>query len=188
MSPEQNAGKISAYREAIKALERWNSQIFEKTLSNDNCIREEIQSKLNSGNAYYYWVQNTSSSLLFKNKKTKIHGTKILHNILYECSTCPPTLREESRLSVFENHVLHDLHPLTKITSLINPRSMKGGSCSTYGRGEVQTWFYWRNHRKIQDLELLGLEGRTILKRMFNKRWGWTGLLCLRIGTGGGLM
>jgi hypothetical protein len=28
MSPEQNAGKISTYREAIKALERWNSQIF----------------------------------------------------------------------------------------------------------------------------------------------------------------
>jgi len=52
-------------------------------------------------------VQNIlSSSLLSKNLKFKIYRTIILPVVLYECETWPLTLREESRLRVFENRVL----------------------------------------------------------------------------------
>jgi hypothetical protein len=52
-------------------------------------------------------VQNLLSfSLLSKNLKIKIHGTIILPVVLYGCENWSLTLREECRLSVFENRVL----------------------------------------------------------------------------------
>jgi hypothetical protein len=40
-----------------------------------------------------------------------------------------------------------------------------------------------------ENVEELGIGERTILKRIFNKRDGvWTGLMWVRIGTGGGLL
>jgi len=47
-----------------------------------------------------------SSSLLSKNLKIKVHRTIILAVVLYGCETWSLTLREECRLSVFENRVL----------------------------------------------------------------------------------
>ena len=47
-----------------------------------------------------------SSSLLSKNVKIKIHRTIVLPVVLYGCETWSLTLREEQRLSVFENRVL----------------------------------------------------------------------------------
>jgi len=47
-----------------------------------------------------------SSSLISKNVKYKIYRTIILPVVLYECETWSLTLREEHRLSVFENRVL----------------------------------------------------------------------------------
>ena len=47
-----------------------------------------------------------SSSLLFKSVKIKMYITRILPVVLYGCQTWSLTLREESRLSVFENRVL----------------------------------------------------------------------------------
>ena len=46
------------------------------------------------------------SSLLSKNLNIKIYGTIILSVVLYGCETWSLTLREESRLRVFENGVL----------------------------------------------------------------------------------
>ena len=46
------------------------------------------------------------SSLLSKNTNIKIHRTIILPVVLYGCDTWSLTLREERRLSVFENRVL----------------------------------------------------------------------------------
>jgi hypothetical protein len=60
------------------------------TLTDQNCIHEEIKSRLNSGNAWYHLVQ----SLLSRNVKVK--------NIQSHNSTWSVTLREE----VFENRVL----------------------------------------------------------------------------------
>ena len=75
-------------------------------LTDQNCIQEEIKSRLKSGNACYYLVQNIlSSSLLSKNLKIKIHKTVIL-SVSYGCETWSLTLSEERRLRVFENRVL----------------------------------------------------------------------------------
>jgi hypothetical protein len=77
------------------------------TLTDQNCIHEEIRSILNSGNVCYHAVQNLlSSRLLSRNVKIKIYKTMILHVVLYGCETLPLTLREEHRLRVFENRVL----------------------------------------------------------------------------------
>jgi hypothetical protein len=70
-------------------------------------LHEEINSRLNSGNACYHSVQNLlSSCLLSRNVKVKIYKTIILPVVLYGCGTWSLTLREEHRLSVFENRVL----------------------------------------------------------------------------------
>ena len=56
------------------------------TLTSQNSIQEEIKSRLKSGNACYYSVQNLSSSrLLSKNLKIKIYRTIILPVVLCVC-------------------------------------------------------------------------------------------------------
>jgi hypothetical protein len=77
------------------------------TLTDQNCIHEEIRSRLNSRNACYHAVQNLlSSRLLSRNVKIKICKTIILPVVLYGCETWSLTLREEHRLRVSENRVL----------------------------------------------------------------------------------
>jgi hypothetical protein len=76
-------------------------------LTNENDIHDEIKSRLNSGNACYYSVQNLlSSRLISKNLKIKIYQTVILPVVPYGCEIWSLTLREEHRLRVFENRVL----------------------------------------------------------------------------------
>jgi hypothetical protein len=76
-------------------------------LANQNSIQEEVKSWLKSGNACYYSVQNLlSSRLLSKNLKIRIYRNVILPVVLHGCETCSLTLKEERRLSVFENRVL----------------------------------------------------------------------------------
>jgi hypothetical protein len=77
------------------------------TLTNQNSIQAEIKSRLKLGNASYYSAYNLlSSRLLSKNLKIKIYRTTILPAVLYGCEAWSLTLREESRLRVFENRVL----------------------------------------------------------------------------------
>jgi len=77
------------------------------TLTNKNSIQEEIKSRLKLGNACYYSVQNLlCSNLLSKHLNIKIYRTVILRIVLYGYETWSLTLREERRLSVFENRVL----------------------------------------------------------------------------------
>jgi hypothetical protein len=74
---------------------------------NQNCIHEEIRSRLNSRNACFHAVQNLlSSRLLSRNVKIKIYKTIIVPVVLYGCETWSLTLTEEHRLRVFENRVL----------------------------------------------------------------------------------
>jgi hypothetical protein len=76
------------------------------TLTYQNSIQAEIKSRLKLGNACYYSVQNLlSSTMLSKNLKIKIYRTINLP-VLYRCDAWSLTLREESRLRVFENRVL----------------------------------------------------------------------------------
>jgi hypothetical protein len=77
------------------------------TLRDQNCIHEEIKSRINSRNACYHSVQSLlSSRLLSRNVKVKIYKTIILPVVLYGCETWSLTLREEHRLRVYENRVL----------------------------------------------------------------------------------
>jgi hypothetical protein len=62
------------------------------TLTNKNVIHDEIKSRLNLGNAYYYSVPNLlSSHLMSKNLKIKIYKTAILPVVLYGCKSWSPT-------------------------------------------------------------------------------------------------
>jgi hypothetical protein len=80
------------------------------TLTNWNDIHDEIKSRLKSGNACYYSVQNLfSSCLISKNLKVKICKTVILPVVLYGCETWSLTLGEEHGLRVFENRVLRKI-------------------------------------------------------------------------------
>ena len=77
---------------------------FGTTLPNQNSIQEEINSRMESGNACYHLVQNPlSSGLEPQNLKIKIYRSIILPVALYGCETWLLTLREECRLRVFED-------------------------------------------------------------------------------------
>jgi hypothetical protein len=77
------------------------------TLTDQNCVHEEIKSRLNSANACYHSIQSLlSSRLLYGNVKVKIYKTIILPVVLYECETWSLTLRKEHKLRVFEGRVM----------------------------------------------------------------------------------
>jgi hypothetical protein len=56
------------------------------------------------------------------------------------------------------------------------------------GRGEAYAGFWWGKLRGRDHLGEPGVDGRIILKLIFRKWDGktWTGLIWLRMGTGGG--
>jgi hypothetical protein len=65
------------------------------TLTDQNCMHEEIKSRVNSGNACYHSVQSLlSSRLLPENVKVEICKTRILPVVLYGCETWSLILRE----------------------------------------------------------------------------------------------
>ena len=68
MSRDQNAGRIHSVMIDNSTFERVEEfKYFGTNLTNQNSIVKEIKSRLRSGNACYYSVQNLlSSSLLFK--------------------------------------------------------------------------------------------------------------------------
>jgi hypothetical protein len=85
------------------------------TITNQNLIQEEIQRRLNSGNACCHLAQNLlSSCLLSKNLKIRIYKTIILPVVLHGCETWSQTLREEYGLRVFENRVLRRIFGLRR--------------------------------------------------------------------------
>jgi hypothetical protein len=129
-------------------------------------INIRIKSRLNSGNACYYSVQNLlSSRLISKNLKIKIYKSVILVFVLNGCETWSLTLREEHKLRVFENRVLrrifgpkreeddswrklhndelHILYSSPNIVRVIKSRRMTWAEdVAQMGRGEMFTGFW----------------------------------------------
>jgi hypothetical protein len=122
------------------------------TLTNQNDINDGIKSRLNSGNACYYSVQNLlSSCLISKDLKIKLYKTVILLVVLYGCGTWSLTLGDEQRLRVFGpkreedgswrklySDKIHDLYSLPNIARVIISRRMRWAghmACMGKGRG-----------------------------------------------------
>ena len=130
---------------------------------------------------------------------------------MYGCETWSLTLREERRLRVFNNRVLRrilgpnreevtgewrklhneDLYCSPNIFWMIKSRRMR--LAEHVARMGVRKGVYrvlWRNLREREHLQSLGLGRIIILKWIFRKCdvGAWTGLIWLRIGTGGGLL
>jgi len=80
MSRDQNAGQNHSVRIDNSTFDRVEEfKYLGTTLTNQNCIAEEIKSRLRSGGACCRSVQNLlSSRLLSKNWKIKIYRTLIL--------------------------------------------------------------------------------------------------------------
>jgi hypothetical protein len=108
MSRDQNAGRNQNIRIDNISFERVEEfRYLGTTLTNQDSIQEEVKSRLKSGNACCYSVQNLlSSRLLSKDLKIRIYRTIILPVVLYGCVTWSLTLKEERRLRVFENRLL----------------------------------------------------------------------------------
>ena len=107
-SRDMNSGRSHNIKIDYSSFERVEEiKYFGKTLTNQNSIHEEIQSRFKKGNASYHSVQNIlSSSCLSKNLKIKIYGIIMLPVVLYGCETLSLTLREKRRLRVYENGVI----------------------------------------------------------------------------------
>jgi len=73
---------------------------------NQNSIQDEIKSRLKRWNASCLSVQNLCLPFSCKNVNINIYRNIILPVVLYGRETWSLTLREESRLRVFENRVL----------------------------------------------------------------------------------
>ena len=101
---DQNAGRNHSVRINNSTFERVEAFKYLGTLTHQNSIPEEIKSRLKSGNACYYSVQNLlSSRLVSKNLKLKVYRTIILPVVLYGCETRSLTLTEERKLRVSSN-------------------------------------------------------------------------------------
>ena len=87
MSGDKNAGRSHIMRNDNRSFERVEQfKYLGTTLTNQNCVQEEINSRTKSGNACLHSVQNIlSSSLLSKNINVKIYRTIILRVVLCGC-------------------------------------------------------------------------------------------------------
>jgi hypothetical protein len=184
------------------------------TLTNQNDIHDETKSRLNSGNACYYSVQNRLSSRhVSKNLKIKMYKTVIFPVMLYGCETWSLTLGEEHRLRVFENRVLmkifgpkreedgswrklrndelHELYSSPNMVRVIKARRLRwAGHVARMGDG-----------RGVYRVLVGRLKGKRSLGRP-RRRWednikldlrergvdGRTGFSWLRIGSSAGLL
>jgi hypothetical protein len=111
------------------------------TLTNQNDVHDEINIRLNSGNACSYSVQNLLfSRLISKKVKIKIYKTVILPVVLYGWETWSLTLREEHRLRVFENRVLR---------KIFGPKMEEDGSWRKLHNDELHSLYYLPNKERV---------------------------------------
>jgi len=61
-------------------------------------------------------------------------------------------------------HILKEIYSGDQIK-----KNEMGGTCSTYGKGELLTKFWWGNLMERDHLENMGVDGSIILKWIFRK-------------------
>jgi hypothetical protein len=152
LSRHQNVGRNRDIKIANKSFENVSQfKHFGTTLTNPNLIQEEIKRRLSSGNACYHSVQNLLSSLL-ENVKMRIFETLILPVVLYGCETWSLTLREEHRLSVFENRVLRRIFGPKRVEVMGEWRKLHNEElrdlCCLPSKIEIISWrrMRWAGH------------------------------------------
>jgi hypothetical protein len=132
MSRHPNSGQNQNIRIANESFENVAKfKYLGATLTNQNDIHDEIKSRLNSGNACYYSVQNLLfSCLISKNLKVKIYETVILPFVPYGCETWSLTLGEEHRLKV-----------LKTVLKIFGPKRKEDGSCRKLHNDELHNLY-----------------------------------------------
>jgi hypothetical protein len=138
---------------------------FGTTLTDHNCMHEEIKSRLNSGKACYHSVQSLlSSRLLSRNLKVKIHRTIIIPVVSYGCETWSLTLREEHRLRLFENRVLRRIFGPTRDEVTGEWRKLHSGELhNLYSSPDITRQIKSRRMRWAGHVARMG-EGRNVYR------------------------
>jgi hypothetical protein len=97
MSCSQKTGQKHSIKIANRSFEDVAKvKYLGTTLTDQNWMHKEINSRLNSRYACYHSVQSLlPSHLLSRNLKVKLYKTRILPVVLYGCETWSVTLREE---------------------------------------------------------------------------------------------
>jgi hypothetical protein len=216
MSRDQNARQNRNIKVDNKSFERVEQfKYIGTTRIKQNSIQEAIKTRLKLGNTCYHFVQDfLSSSLLSKNTKIKIHRFIILPDVLYGCETWSLTLREEHRLTVFENRVLqrifgpkrdgvtgewrrlhneglNDLYSSPNIIRVIKSGRMRwAGHVARMVEGRGAYRILVGRPEEMRPLGRPRCRWEDNIKMNLQKvGWGtWTGLIWLWIGTGGGLL
>jgi hypothetical protein len=161
MSYSQKTGQKHSIKVANRSFEDVAKFKYLGTaLTDDNCMHEEIKSRVNTGNVCYHSVHSLlSSCLLSRNLKVKIHKTIIMPVVLYGCETWSVTLRDEHRLRVFGNRVLKRM----------------------FGRKMDEVTGQWR---KLHDGKLHNLYSSPyIIRQIKSSRMRWAGHMA-RMGEG----
>jgi hypothetical protein len=140
------------------------------TLTDQNCMHEEINRRLNLGNACYHSVQGLlSSHLLSRNVKVKIYKTIILPVVLYGCETWSLTLKEEHRLRVFENRVLRRIFGPKRYEVMGEWRKLHNGKLhNLYSLPDIIRQIKSRRMRWVGHEARMG-EGRNVYRVLVGK-------------------
>jgi hypothetical protein len=173
------------------------------TVTNQNCVHEEITSRLNAGNACCHTVQSVLLSRLLS-KNLRIQTYIILPVVQHGYETWSFTRREEQRLRVFENRVLrrtfgpkknevaggwrrlhkeelHNLYASPNIIRVIGSRRVRWARhIARMGETKMHTVFRLESQRGRDHSDDLGVDGKVILEWILGIVW--TEWICPAIG------
>jgi hypothetical protein len=174
MSRSQKTGQKHSIKIANRSFEDVEKlRYLGTTLTDQNHMHEEINSRLNSENACYHLVHSLlSSRLLSRNLKVKIYRTIILPVVLYGCETWSLTVREEHRLMVFENRVLRRIFGPKRDDGTGEWRRLHNGQLHNfYSSPDIIRQIKSRRMRWAGNVACMG-EGRNVYRVLMGKPEG----------------